>query len=268
VRPPGRAQHEVKGNPEAQTLVAKLGRTQSMARALQLAKTYIDWPVMLRGRVGPIPPFRTYVVERRRNAKNVTRLREASVAFHSHDLDGKEGLKFDLISVLLAQNPPHSGEWIVVADDDVRITRGTLGAFVAIADRCGFDVAQPGHDRRGFINFGITVSKPFVRARHTSFVEIGPIFAVGPKSQSSVLRTFGGAGMGWGLETIWHDMELRLGIVDEIRMRHLAPAGNEYDVGKAVRDREELMRSHNLNREQAHETLSTIHAWRPIDVIA
>jgi hypothetical protein len=235
-----------------------------VTRVAELAKTYVDWPMILRCGVGPTPPFRAYVVQRRHNAENVARLRQGAVGLHSHELEVRQGTKFDLICSLLVEHPPHDNEWVVLADDDVRLTRGNLGRFVAIADRCRFDIAQPGHDRRGFINFGITASKPLARARLTSFVEIGPLFAVSPASQSAVLATFRGARMGWGLEAIWYAMGLRLGIVDEIRMRHLAPAGKEYDIDQAVADRDELVRRYGINQGQPHETLSTIHAWQPI----
>ena len=123
-------------------------------------KALVDWPLSLRPPVPRrTPPFRAYCVERRANADVVNALAAQARDLHRWSLDVGAGMKFDLLARLVAQHPPRSSEeWLVFLDDDVTIVRGTLATFIGIAAALAFDVAQPGHDRRGYVNYGLTVS--------------------------------------------------------------------------------------------------------------
>jgi hypothetical protein len=62
------------------------------------------------------------------------------------------------------------------------------------------------------------------------FVEIGPMFAVAERSRDLFLP-LPDWGMGWGVELVWWDRAregARLGIVDEVSMRHLSPLFGAY----------------------------------------
>src|SRR5689334_22505303 len=137
-------------------------------------KARVDWPVAARFPVRrPDDGISIYVIERAANADNVDRLAPQADKSYRWDLATRPGEKFDLLHQLILAHPPEENEWIVIADDDVVLSRGDLRRFVAISARLGFDLAQPAHDRRGFVNYGLTVSRIGVRARQTTFVEIG-----------------------------------------------------------------------------------------------
>ena len=231
-------------------------------------KALVDWPLSLRPPVPRrTPPFRAYCVERRANADVVNALAAQARDLHRWSLDVGAGMKFDLLARLVAQHPPRSSEeWLVFLDDDVTIVRGTLATFIGIAAALAFDVAQPGHDRRGYVNYGLTVSRPFTRARLTSFVEIGPIFAVGPRARLRVLETFAGSGMGFGLERVWYNLEPRprFGVVDEVRMRHLNPSTGAYDADASIASGAATIERFGASADQPQETYRTWAAWQRI----
>jgi glycosyltransferase involved in cell wall biosynthesis len=241
-------------------------------------KARVDLPLRVRPAVGAAPPFRVYVIYRQKNAGNVARLAAQTPPGHLHawaldevapecaaaTLGAGPGLKFDLLRELLRLAPPAPDEYCVVADDDVHLVRGSLSRFLALADAANFDIAQPGHDRRGFPNYGLTVSRPLSRARLTTFVEIGPLFAVAPSRREDLLGLPDDLGMGFGIEQYWYNLEphVRFGVVDEVRVRHLVPAGTAYDADGLARDMPALFRRLNATRSQPQLTLGTWPAWR------
>jgi hypothetical protein len=173
------------------------------------------------------------------------------------------GGKFALVSGLYAAAPVAPESYVVVADDDVWLP--SLRAFLAVVRRASFDLAQPAHTRHlSHPSHAITLRAPRSVARLTSFVEIGPLFAVSPAWRSSVLPFPEDAGMGWGLEADWyalHRRGARLGIVDAVPMRHLAPVGTAYPQG-AERERmaRRLSAAGLAGLAEAQRTLAT---WRP-----
>ena len=70
--------------------------------------------------------------------------------------------------------------WLVVADDDLVFTRGSLVSLLDVCRRAGFDLAQPARsddNRMHEFNVAheITRARNLSRARLTTFVEIGPL---------------------------------------------------------------------------------------------
>ena len=68
-------------------------------------------------------------------------------------------------------------------------------------------------------------------ARRGRFVEIGPVIALSPRGRGLALPFPEDAGMGWGTEALWAVLEsagLRLGVVDAVLIRHLAPMASAY----------------------------------------
>jgi hypothetical protein len=232
-------------------------------------KARVDWPVAMRpgGLVGA--PFRVYVIARERNAAHVKALAEqAEGRVEVWPLEQRPGRKFDLIDQLIRERPPSPDEWLVVADDDIRFVRCDLPRLIAIAKTAGLDVAQPGHDRRGNVSHGMTISRPLTRARVTSFTEIGPLFAVSPGVRDRVTATFAGSGMGWGLDVcVWPALTppLRFGVVDEVRMLHLGKVASEYAVDDALTEMRETVARFGLSDQmQPHETYHSWFAWHRI----
>jgi hypothetical protein len=144
--------------------------------------------------------------------------------------------------------------------------RGDLVSFVSTASRAGLDLAQPAHVWWSNISHRITWLRPLSRARLTTFVEIGPIFAVSPAWRDPILPFPEGVGMGWGLELQWLDLRkegCRLGIVDSTPVRHLTRFATAYA------PEEEIERLTRLLEERGapgwrglRRTLATWRPWR------
>jgi hypothetical protein len=156
--------------------------------------------------------------------------------------------------------------WTVVADDDVHFTRGDVVRFVRRAEQAGFDLAQPARARGTHLSHGITVAPRFSRARETTFIESGPLWAVGPHFRDRVLPFSTERGMGWGVEIDWFDLRTegcRLGVVDETQVEHLGKTAQDYDDTEIRRRMLEELEAHGHPRWAGmRETLAVWRPWR------
>lgn len=177
------------------------------------------------------------------------------------------GSKFDLLNELTGPSEDAETGWVVVADDDVSFENRGLVEFVETAEEARFGLAQPAHRLRSNISHRITWARPVSRARMTSFVEIGPVFAVAPDWRSRIIPFPSGIGMGWGLELDWADLRkegCRLGIVDSVRMNHLAPVGGTYGFEAAAQELAELLERRGVPQWRGvRRTLATWRPWQP-----
>ena len=178
------------------------------------------------------------------------------------------GTKLSLLNEILARRPIDKG-WLVVSDDDVVFTRGDLRALVGICKQAGFDVAQPArsddNSRYEFnVAHSITKARRFSRARTTTFVEVGPLFVIGPLWRDRILPFPSERGMGWGLELAWFDLQrdgCRLGIVDSVRVEHRGVPGGDYDFeAEADRMHRELAGRGFAGWKDVQKVLAV---WRP-----
>jgi hypothetical protein len=228
------------------------------------------------------PSATVYSVYRRKNANVLSRLLapavEAEWAVRLWALDEEDpslaantlgvgpGTKFELMNRLLANTPPAAGEHVVIADDDVVFVRGTIVSFLAKAGAAAFGLAQPAHVPWSNISHRITWMRPLSRARLTTFVEIGPIFAVAPDWRGSILPFPAGLGMGWGLELDWIDLQehgLRLGIVDSTPIRHLSPFAAAYAPEAEIEKVTRLLEERGAPGWRGlRRTLATWRPWR------
>jgi hypothetical protein len=155
-------------------------------------------------------------------------------------------------------------EWTVVSDDDLRFRTGDVVRLVELAERAELDLAQPARARGTDERHPITVAIRFVRARLTTFVESGPMFAVGPRWRERILPLPEERGMGWGVELDWFDLVAegcRLGVVDGVVAEHLGVTGAQYDTEAAGRRlRAELAERGSQGWAPFQRTLA---AWRP-----
>jgi hypothetical protein len=155
-------------------------------------------------------------------------------------------------------------DWTVVSDDDLCFRRGDVVRLVELVERAALDLAQPARARGSDERHPITLAIPFVRARLTTFVESGPLFAVGPRCRDRILPLPQERGMGWGVELDWFDLMsegCRLGVVDGVVMQHLRATGVDYDTAAAgERLRAELAERGSEGWEPFQRTLA---AWRP-----
>ena len=69
--------------------------------------------------------------------------------------------------------------------------------------------------------------------------------------------------MGWGVDLIWSDLQkagCRLGIVDAVSLRHLAPAAQGYEVGPEADRLRAMMKARGI--KSLHAFQRTLGAWR------
>ena len=133
------------------------------------------------------------------------------------------GGKFELLNEILRRVQPHPDRHLVVTDDDVDLRRGTLTSLCAVMDTAGLDLVQPAHARSSKSSYEFNRVSRAARARLTTFVEIGPVFAVAPSWRETFTPFPADLGMGWGLELIWgreRARGCRLGVVDAVTVSH------------------------------------------------
>jgi hypothetical protein len=146
------------------------------------------------------------------------------------------GQKFPLVDALLAAAPVPESAYVVVADDDVVLSQGSLEALLRVCRRLRLDLAQPAHSWSSCYSHPFTLARPWSLARRTGFVEIGPLFVVGPRRRGDFMP-FGPVGMGYGLEMRWNALAksgARLGIVDRCQLVHLGTVGAGYAVDQEL----------------------------------
>jgi hypothetical protein len=171
------------------------------------------------------------------------------------------GAKLPLVNEILRL--AGDSEWLVVSDDDVTFDRGDVIQLVSLCARAGLDLAQPARTD-AFVDHEITAARRLSLARRTSFVEIGPIVAVGPGWRERIVPFPEERGMGWGLELDWlelHREGCALGIVDAVRVRHEGDRGEDYDY------RAQAHRVHAELEERGfggwQDLQLTVGTWRP-----
>jgi hypothetical protein len=174
-----------------------------------------------------------------------------------------KGARCELLNRLYA-HAPLDGD-IVVSDDDVAFARGDLGRFLDRFHEGGWDLAQPAQSWRGsHASYRFSRRRPWLISRDTTFVEVGPLFAVAQGSRDLFLP-FPDWGMGWGVELLWWDRVrdgARLGLVDDVTIRHLSPLfGNYQRDDEQQRLREQLDARGLRSIRQIQRTVATARRW-------
>ena len=184
-----------------------------------------------------------------------------------HTVGVSAGAKFPLLNELVRDQELDRFDWVVVADDDVAFRSASPGEVLARAESAGLDLVQPAHTELSHGGHEIVMRHALSVARRTTFVEIGPVFAIRQPWVSQVLPSAPEHRMGWGLELEWFDLArrgARLGIVDTTPIRHLEPPGKMYasaDEYTRLRDR---LRARGLGSLQdIQQTVGTWRPWRP-----
>ena len=173
------------------------------------------------------------------------------------------GSRLQLLNRLCNLLPASAAGQLVVCDDDIMFERGGLRELLALTKACHFGLAQPAHAPRSYVNHAITRARPLTLARVTTYVESGPVVVISPEWRSRVLPFPEELGMGWGVDLVWSDLQkvgCRLGIVDGVSLRHLAPAARGYDVGPEAERLRAMMKTRGI--ESLHAFQRTLDAWR------
>lgn len=185
-------------------------------------------------------------------------------SLESFSVGGGAGSKFSLLNALLKIGDWSNFDWIIVCDDDAILENGSLAVFLELAEQAELSLAQPAHGDSSHRSHDISLWVPFSIARLTTFVEIGPIFAVHRSLSHQILPFPEECGMGWGLDIRWSDLTkdgARLGIIDLITIRHLVPVANQY---RASIERERTLRLlEGRALKSIIELQHTLSVWRP-----
>ncbi len=252
------------------------GRSGTQSRATAAAGTVRDAAAAARGlgrrlalrRAARQAPRRRVLVlgvARPEHAREVARLRrELGRSRHEVDLHlappspGKG--KWANLNALLAEHPAEGHDWLLLVDDDVRLPRGFLDAFLLCAERFGLRLAQPAHAFASHAAWEVTRRRPGLLARTGRFVEIGPVTALHREAFAALLP-FPDLEMGWGLDAHWSALAaergLPVGIVDATPVRHLRPVAGAYPRDAAMAEAEAFLDGRAyVTREQAGETLA------------
>ena len=141
--------------------------------------------------------------------------------------------KFVVLNRLLQHVNISDYDFIVITDDDFTVPKGFLDAYLSAQLRYGFALEQPARSWHCFHDPKITLRKPWLKARQTRFVEIGPVFSCVPKAANKLLPFDESSGMGWGYDVVWpmvqEQLGLSLGIVDAVSVDHShRPQGAAY----------------------------------------
>ena len=174
--------------------------------------------------------------------------------------------KFENLNRLLEHDPPTDADWLLVIDDDVALPGGFLDAFVFLAERFDFQIAQPAHRHRSHAAWRVTRRRRGCVARETAYVEIGPVTAF-HRSTFQTLLPFPALRFGWGLDLHWsalaRDHGWREGIIDATPIRHgLRRIAASYDRGDAVAEARTFLagRPYTSARD-AQRTLARHRSW-------
>lgn len=173
------------------------------------------------------------------------------------------GPRMDLLNRLWEAVGTVDCHQLVITDDDISFTRGSLDQLLRVAITGEFGIAQPAHDWTSQHTYPITRKRPFLAARLTTFVEPGPMFVVTQPWINQVVPFPKSFGMGWGIWLLWLKLQsegCKLGIVDCVSVNHHSPVGNDYASASQIEfDRlRSLLLEQNIDKpEDAQKILAT-----------
>lgn len=259
---------------------ARTAARSLVGSALQRA---LPFDRLLRARtasVRELPPVVLALVYRSRNAATVHALLEGAglpltVALWALDEVAPQlaaqtvgcgpGGRFALLERAVSASGAGAGSWLVLADDDVHLSRGSLADLVRAALFVGFDVTQPAHGKGSTHFWALNRHRPLTYARSTRFVETGPLLLMSPRARAACLPLPPEFAMGIGSEAVWGGRpELRTGVVDAVTMVHTGTVGGAYDAPAEWDRTAPTVRS--LLRDVGAETVQDLQrvdgAWR------
>jgi GT2 family glycosyltransferase len=242
------------------------GRSGTLGRRTTLAGTVKDAltpPPRLSTRGAARRSVHVVGIVRPENLRTVARLRrELARSQHAVELQlfpGEAGRgKWENLNAAL--DPVPDADWLLLVDDDVVLPRGFLDRFVLLAERFGFELAQPAHAFASHAAWEITRRRPGMLAHRTRFVEIGPVVALSRRAAQELLP-FPDLRMGWGLDTRWSAIAAQLGwqigFNYATQILHLKPVAAAYPRDAAIAEDVAFLDGRAyVTREQAAEVLA------------
>jgi hypothetical protein len=230
-------------------------------------------PVRLRRAAGEWPRRRVLALAiERTDQPNVLAAARAELLRSHHEVRisqtdvGGRG-RFENLNRLLAETPAQGHDWLLVVDDDVTLPAGFLDAFIFLAERFGFQLAQPAHRRRSHAAWAVTRRRTGSVARETRFVEIGPVVAFQAATFGRLLP-FPSLRIGWCVDLHWsavaRECGWRIGVIDATPVSHgLRRIASSYDRQAAVEEAREFLSGRPyVSASEAQQTVATHAAWK------
>ncbi|MFM2057393.1 MAG: hypothetical protein RLY71_1778 [Pseudomonadota bacterium] len=139
--------------------------------------------------------------------------------------------KFTLLNAVLQGVDLSSFDFLLVSDDDVALPADFLHGYLALQQACDFALAQPARTLHSHHDHYLTLQRPWLVARRTRFVEIGPVFSLRADAFQRLLPFSEASPMGWGYDHVWPKLMeragLAMGIIDRTPVDHsLRPQSN------------------------------------------
>ncbi len=159
-------------------------------------------------------------------------------------------------------------DWIWMPDDDLRADLPTLNRFFAIVREHDLDLAQPALGNGSYVSYDITLQRPHLKLRFTTFVEI--MAACFSRRALKLCRPYLGATVSsFGPNHLFPKLlgypTRKIAIVDETPVVHTRPTGQGPNIALArqlgyhpEREYEAFMRTHKLHRR--------FETWAAIDM--
>jgi hypothetical protein len=149
-------------------------------------------------------------------------------------------------------------DWIWLPDDDLRADLPTLNRFFAIVREHDLDLAQPALGGGSYVAHDITIQRPHMKLRYTTFVEImAPCFS--RRALKRCRPYLGATASSWGPEQLFPKLlgypKRKIAIVDESPVVHTRPPGGGPNISLArqlgydpQKEAEDFLRAHHLVR--------------------
>jgi hypothetical protein len=150
-------------------------------------------------------------------------LDEVAPELESYTLGCGPGLRFSHLNGLFRAKPIRDGSWVVIADDDVFFTKGSIQQTINLMMKAGLSLAQPGHSVWGWWTNVYNIARPLLIARDSNYVEQGPLIIAAPDFVHRIFPLPEEGDMGWGIEAEWYQQKhgrQRFGVVDACHVVH------------------------------------------------
>src|SRR3954447_15896146 len=247
-----------------------LGRRGALAGAVRDVRAGLKglpahWRIRSAARHAPRRRVHVVGVARPEHRRTVARL-EGELRRSRHDValhlapPAAGAGKWANVNAAMAAAPLADADWLLIVDDDVALPRGFLDRFLLLAERFGFELAQPAHAFASHAAWDVTRRRPGVLAHRTRFVEIGPVTALSARA-AAVLLPFPDLQMGWGLDARWGAIAAEhgwpIGVIDATPVRHLRPVAGDYPRDAAIAEAEAFLDGRAyVTRAEAAEVLA------------
>jgi hypothetical protein len=176
--------------------------------------------------------------------------------------------KFQLLNELLADIDLSSFDDLLVCDDDVRVPHNFVDAFIGWKHRMGFGLAQPARTLNSHVDHRLVRHRPWLHARRTRFVEIGPVFCIDRSMFDTLLPFDEASPMGWGYDLVW-PMQVAaaggaLGVIDATPVDHsLRGRGEAYSSDQELLTMAGYLAEHpHLLSHEAFQVIEHYPRWR------